>query len=187
MSPFTLPTTRYRRFLYRRDRYVYRRNKWWNKKWKWHKDPVTGHRTKEAVPVEAPGPRQLPHGVSSASYNALPLHIIPSLTFTVTADGFAKPPHVKITSGFYLFMRAAGHHQHNCFLRYHAKRLRAFRGHCVLRRQNKRDRQITGCNYFYFRNQFFSDTDILGRRPNQTDIDNGAPFGPAGWPVPLGY
>ena len=47
--------------------------------------------------------------------------------------------------------------------------------------------RVSGSNWFYLRNQYYSDNDVLARRPNETDYNNGEPLGPPGWPVPLGY
>lgn len=182
-----LPTTRYERYVFRRDRYMRRRRKWWSKKWKSHKDPVTDERTYYPGDVNPPGPKQLPPYVSSKSYTAVPFDTVGFLSWTVTADGFARPPFITITSPWYIFMRSLGDHQRQAYLRYHCRRVRAFGGRTVRRKATALDRQITGCNYFYFRNQFYKDTDVLGRHPTESEVADGASPGPPGWPSPLGY
>lgn len=182
-----LPTTRYARYLYRRDRYLRRMRKRRLKKWHTHKIPGVLARVKTLKNLVPLGPKQSGPGVSSRSYNAMPaLNVLPYTYVVSDASGY-RPPHVRITGPLYLFLRALGRHQRVALIRFHAKRVHCNGTHIVVRRSTARDRQITGCNYFYFFNQCFRDTDVLGRHPNETDVAGGVPSGPSGWPVPLGY
>lgn len=183
-----LPTTRRGRFLYRRNRYLRRLAKWKSKRFKWR-----AHISGDGMPLrKGPNP-DIRSGflstrcdVSSASYDAVPAPVF-GLDFVVSVAGYANPPHVRIDDPFYDAWRASGYHQRRAFIGYHVKRVRWFPSKLTNVRRTPLERQITGCNWFYWRNEFYKDDDVLGRHPTESEVAGGAPSGPPGWPVPLGY
>lgn len=182
-----MPTTRRGRFLWRKARYTLQAQRLKSWQWDWvHSDPGHSKRHGKKSHVATTG-RQLPCDVSSASYNASPLPLPVGFgPYVVSQTGQASPPHVKITGPLYLLFRAEGNHQSFPLLRYHAKRVKAVRRRSKVKR-TKRERQITGANWHYFREGYFPDWDILGRHPNMTDFEAGLPPGTTIWPEPLGY
>jgi len=182
-----LPTTRRGRFLYRRERYARRYRRYMTHCWRWQS--ITPIRTvRNGLKYAALfGVKQDSCGVSSASYDAE--MIFPpggGVSFVISPAGRAMPPHITITSAGYLAARAAGNHQNHPLKRYHAKRYQVVRRNAV-NVNNARNRQITGANFAYYFQQCFPDWDVLGRHPTETEVALGAPLGPPGWPVPLGY
>lgn len=182
-----LPTTRRARFLYRKGRYALRALRASSWKYVWVKN-AHGHASHAGVkPWFLDPPKQLPCGVSSASYDASPFVPIGlTISYTVSAASHLHPPHVKITSLWYIAFRTLGKRQSFPLLQYHAKRVKAFRRLSSVKR-TKRDRQITGCNWFFHLNGCFLDDDVLGRRPNVSDVSAGASPSLLSWPDPLGY
>lgn len=183
-----LPTTRRGRYLARREKYKARKLRYRNHHTHWgrsalHKTARVGFDS-DVVSYGKMGPQ----AVSSNTYNALVIDVGFPIPFVVTGGGPRRPPHVFITWGPYRFERDVnGWHPKGPFLGYHRRRVDYLPGHVKTVRRSKRDRQITGANWHFFRQGYFPDWDILGRHPNMTDADNGAPPAATSWPEPLGY
>lgn len=184
--------TRRARYIDQRERLLLRRYKWSIKRWIYGRG-TAGKTAKigTAPDVVPPGPKQSPQGVSSNSYNAayetrllFPPAVVPH---TFRPVGPRRPPRPFITWTPYATAIATNYHQRFRVLGFHRRRVATFPLHAKTVRRSKLDRQITGCNFFFFRNGCFADDDILGRHPNLTDIENGAPFPNTLWPEPLGY
>lgn len=186
--PKTL-TTRRERFLYDRERYLRleREHRLYN--WKWIRHPVTGKAKRNGRKwLHVRGPKMSDFLVGNASYSFQEVtgFGLPLPHTHINSLGRGHPPTVNLTGT--IFIPPGWWNPHNfALIGYHRRKVK-------IRKKRPRDPrytafnlQVSGCNYFYFRNQCYRDTDILGRHPNETDIANGAPLGPPGWPSPLGY
>lgn len=182
-------TTRRSRFLWDRERYLFleRLHKLYN--WKFRPHPVTGEPQRFARKWDhVRGSKQIQPLATSITYDATPSHpphVVP-LWQKLGGTGYGDPPRVKLT--FPLAVPIwEWEHQRTAVIGFHARRVKTRRKRPRDARYTAFNLQVSGCNYFYFRNQCYRDTDVLGRHPTETECANGAPLGPPGWPVPLGY
>lgn len=186
--PEAIVATRKERFLKQQNRGIRRR-----KRYKW-----VGWYWRETEPGE-PG---YPHWVRNGRKWQIPLIGLQaaldlkakSTTFgpllggappgavATTIPAERRKPAVPILSGFYMDgIRALSHHLENALHGYHRRRVRIYG-----RKQPRMDgwtRRLWGNAVFFMNNGYYRDSDPLGRHPNETDVDNGAPPDPdPQWP-----
>jgi hypothetical protein len=181
--------TRREQFLKRRARYIRRLTRWVKQRYIREYDAdfhylVVGRRGDDPR-----GPLQLPVRASGSTYTTdyVPRHEPPPWA-VVSGGGGRTPPHITGKDPVYLSQIARNWHLKRVVFGYHDRRVRTC-GKLRKVKRTKRDRQITGCNWFFYINGFYSDTDVLQRHPNETDVFFGGvePFPEKTWPVPLGY
>lgn len=116
-----------------------------------------------------------------------PPHPIFSLFFNlnVRPAEYQKPP-VPFVTGAALGYHPFPHHFEFAVHGYHRRRVQAW-GSRTTKGMNGITRRLWWEGIFYMQNGYFRDIDPAGRRPNATDIDNGAPIdSPSPWPgIPL--
>lgn len=181
--------TRRGRFLWLRRKYRKLEEKWVRTGWRWGRDPVTFHAKRlfrvrhlsvgPIVTLKIEPPNDFVSGFDPW-FLGFP-------AFTLHAAGYASPPFVEITSVFYLEFRADGKHQRKPLVGFQKKAVKRRKKPARNQFWTAFNRQVAGCNYFFHFNGCFPDTDVLGRRPNQTDLANGAPPATIPWPVPSGF
>lgn len=186
-----MPTTRYARYVWMRERFLRRRRRWEIKRQLWAKNDLGKNYFVGYRPHLPLLDKQAPANVSSKSYNAVLLTwpIFP-LPYTLNEIGPRNPPSLTSTWQPYIDMRAMNRHPRGALYRLHARRVRKCGIWARPYRRTKRERQITGANWHFWRtNGYFPDWDVLQRHPNMTDAANGEPpeVTDNGWPQPLGY
>lgn len=182
-------TTRRGRFLWLRARYLNRVEIWRRYSWTWQSNPTTPKRVRLNRKWSlARGAKVAVRCKVSLSYNyALLFFDLPPGYWTLTPAAWARPAVVKIVWPFYLARYALGHHHRHAVIGYHRRPVKTAKKRPRDPRNTAFNRRITGCNWHLFRQGYFPDDDVLSRRPNVTDFQNGVPPYPHPWPVPLGY
>lgn len=120
--------------------------------------------------------------LSSESYNGGPtVAVFPPTQWVLTAEGYGSPPHVTVTSPWYVAAVAGGKHFRGAVVGFHKRRIQILGR--KIGKMNGRQRRIHFANYYYTRNGLYPDIDVLDRHPNETDNANGTPRDdPAPWP-----
>lgn len=167
--------TRRERFLLRRAKYRRQRRRYWSQKYRSPPRQIVNHHGGGVFWLIKGSGKQRPCDVSSASFDATPHPLIgpPLLAFTVSDAGFARPPHVHVTTPFYRMKLDAGWKATYPIVDYHAKR-RLYAGHKLFR-MNGAARRVMGATWFALNEGCYPDWDPLHRHPTQNDLDNGAP------------
>lgn len=181
-------TTRHERFLSDRDWYRRLAYEYWHWFHRWKE--IGGH----SVPIfrklnhQKRGRQVFPLRTGRTFSHGPPAISLPGYNPLLNSPGPMNPPHV----GNPHFLpppawEAGGWHLKYPMAGYHRRTVTIFKKRARDPRWTPFNLQVSGCNYFYFRQQYYKDTDVLSRHPNETDVGNGAPLGPPGWPSPLGY
>lgn len=186
----TNATTRRERFLYLRQLYLARKDKHVRTKWYWETSVITGKSFRAGIKWEMQTGPKIDQGlVNGETYDAtiLPPFFHGGPGWFKFPVGPRRPPTVHLDGGVSGIPGRPLWHRRGPQLGFHQRGVKT-----RTKRRRKRfwtafNLRVRGCNWHYFKQGYFPDDDVLGRRPNMTDAANGVPPGVTQWPEPSGY